>query len=223
VRIPPPSGFEGTSVLFRDTSITILSEVPGSVVRYTTDGTEPTIGSPALAGPLAVRRSTTIKARNFLPSGGMSPVPRGVYSKVDPGANGVSYRIAPRRSSGLLPADTLRGVTYLMSLDGLPLGPDQLTVWLDSYLLVREEGVYQFTIAQGDSATISLDGSPVVDNRGADWWDVPSGLFHLRTGPHRLSVTVVKTEPQAALDLHIKGPGLELQPVPASMLWLRAR
>ena len=223
VRIPPPSGFEGTIVLFRDTSITILSQVPGSVVRYTTDGTEPATGSPALAGPLPVRTSTTIKARTFLPSGGMSPVPSGVYSIVDPGANGVSYRIAARGTSSGLAPDTLRGVTYRMSLDGLPLGPDTLTVWLDSYVVIGEEGVYQFTIGQGDSATISVDGSPVLANRAADWWDVPSGLFHLRSGPHRLSVTVVKTGRQAGLDLHFKGPGLELQPIPASMLWRRPR
>ncbi len=223
VRIPPPGGFEGTGVLFRDTSITIVSQVPGSVVRYTTDGTEPTAVSRTVAGPLSLRVSTMIKARTFLPSGGMSPVPFGVYSVVDPGANGVSYRIAPRRTSPGPPVDTLRGITYRMSLDGLPLGPGPLTVWLDSYVVVGEEGVYQFTIAQGDSATLSLDGSPVVDNRAAGRWDVPAGLFHLRAGPHRLAVTVVTSGLQAGLDLHIKGPGLELQPVPASMLWRRPR
>jgi hexosaminidase len=223
VRIPPPGGFEGTSVLFRDTSITILSQVPGSLVRYTTDGTEPTVDSRPLAGPIPVRTSSTIKARTFLPSGGMSPVPRGVYSIVDPAANGVSYRIAGRRLSGGLPVDTLRGVTYRMSLDGLPLAPDTLTVWLDTYVVVGEEGVYQFAIGQGDSATISVDGSPVVNNRAAEWWNVPAALFHLRSGSHRLSVTVVKTGRQAGLDLTIKGPGLELQPIPASMLWRRQR
>jgi hypothetical protein len=110
-----------------------------------------------------------------------------------------------------------------MSLDGLPLPPDTLMVWLDSYIAVAEEGVYQFTIAQGDSATISVDGSPVVDNRAAEWWDVPAGKFHLRNGPHRLCVTVVTTGRRAGLDLRIKGPGLELQPIPASMLWRRPR
>ena len=223
VRIPPPSGFEGTYVLYRDTSISILSQVRGSAVRYTTDGTDPVLSSPPPAGPLSIRTSTTIKARTFLPAGGTSPVPSGVYSIVDSGANGVSYRIAGPHSSGGLPVDTLRGVIYRISLDGLPLGPDSLTVWLDSYLLIGEEGVYQFTIAQGDPATISVDGSPVVDNRTAEWWDVPGGLFHLRSGPHRLNVTVVKTGRQAGLDLHIKGPGLELQPIPASMLWRRPR
>jgi hexosaminidase len=223
VRIPPPGGFEGSTLLFRDTSITILSQVPGSIVRYTTDGTEPTVDSRLSTGPLPVRTSTTIKARTFLRAGGMSPVSSGVYSIVDTGANGVSYRIAGRRSSGGLPVDTLRGVTYRMSLEGLPLTPDSCLVLLDSYIGVGEEGVYQFTIAQGDSATLSVDGSAAVDNRAADWWDMPAGLFHLRKGPHRLAVTVVTTGRQAGLDLHLRGPGLELQVIPGSMLWRRPR
>jgi hexosaminidase len=221
VRIPPPAGFEGTFVLFRDTSVTIVNQVPGSVVRYMTDGTDPTADSHIVTGPLRVHTSTTVKARTFLPSGGMSPVPRGVYSIVDPGANGIAYRIVRRRSSADPRADTVRGVTYRMSIDGLPIGPDSLTVFLDCYCNVGEEGVYTFTIGQGDSTTLSVDGSPVVDNRGANWWDVPAGLFYLRSGSHTLSVTLVKTGRQAGMDIQIKGPGLEAQPIPASMLWRR--
>jgi len=51
VRIPPPSGFEGTYVLYRDTSISILSQVRGSAVRYTTDGTDPVLSSPPPPAP----------------------------------------------------------------------------------------------------------------------------------------------------------------------------
>jgi hexosaminidase len=223
VRIPPPGGFEGSAVFFRDTSITLVSQVPGSVVRYTTDGEDPTAVSRILTGPLPLHTSTRIKARTFLPSGGMSPVPSGVFSIVDPGANGVSYRIAARPTSPGLASDTLRGVTYRMSLEGLPLGPESVTILLDSYLLVGEEGVYQFTIAQEDSATLNIDGSPLLENRAAVGWGVPAGLFHLRSGSHKLSVTVVTMGRQAGLDLNIKGPGLELQAIPASMLWRRPR
>jgi hexosaminidase len=221
VRIPPPGGFEGSIVLFRDTSVTLENQVPGSVIRYTTDGTVPTEHSPALTGPIPVRASMRIKARTFLPCGGMSPVPWGVYSIVDSGANGVSYRIALRPSPPGLRTDTVRGVTYRMSLDGLPLGPDSMTVSLDSWVVLGEEGVYAFTMGQGDSTTLSVDGSPVVSNRSANWWDLPAGLFHLRSGPHKLSVTLVKTDRQAGLDIQIRGPGLDMQPIPPSMLWRR--
>lgn len=64
---------------------------------------------------------------------------------------------------------------------------------------------------------------PGLPHRAADRWEVPSGLFHLRRGSHKFSVTVVTMGRQAGLDLHIKGPGLELQAIPASMLWRRPR
>ena len=62
------------------------------------------------------------------------------------------------------------------------------------------------------------DDLPEIGSREA-----PSGLFHLRRGSHKLSVTVVTMGRQAGLDLNIKGPGLELQAIPASMLWRRPR
>ncbi|HTY59078.1 MAG TPA: family 20 glycosylhydrolase [Bacteroidota bacterium] len=217
VRIPPPAGFEGTYLLFGDTSVTIKSQVPGSILRYTTDGTLPTLDSRDVTEPVPVRESMTIKGRAFLPGGGMSPVPVGVYSIVDKEINGVACRIAPKRASAAR-ADTLRGVTYRMSLEGLPLSADSATVILDSYFTTREEGVYTFTIAQGDSTVLAIDGSPAVNNRAADWWDLPAGRFHLRSGPHAISVMVAASGHGPALDITVQGPGLEAQQIPASML-----
>jgi hexosaminidase len=218
VRIPPPSGFEGDILLFRDTAITLINEVPGSVVRYTTDGSVPSVDSRVASGPIPIRTSTMIKAMTFLPSGGTSPVPRGVYSIVDPEVNGASWSIVPRRASPGVRADTARGFTYRMSLEGLPLGPDSLTVTLETWIDVGTEGIYTFTMGQGDLSTLSIDGSPAVENRGANWWDIPAGIFRLRNGEHRVTVTVVTSGRQAGLDLHMQGPGLEMQPIPASML-----
>jgi hexosaminidase len=223
VRIPPPAGFEGNIVLLHDTALTITGRVPGSVTRYTTDGTLPTQDSPALNGPVQVKGSTTIRARAFLPSGGTSPAPWGVYSVVDPKENGVFYRLAPRDKPAAAPSDTARGFTYTMSLNGLPLGTGRTTVNLDAYIVTGPEGVYTFTIGQGDSAAFSVDGFPAVENRSANWWDVPAGRFRLQPGSHRLSVTVVAAGPKAGLDLRVQGPGLELQPIPSFMLWRRPR
>ena len=218
VRIPPPSGFEGDVVLFRDTAITLINQVPGSVVRYTTDGSVPSGASRSASGAIPIRTSTVVKAVTILPSGGMSPVPRGVYSIVDPNVNGVSWKIVPRRVSSGIRVDTASGFTYRMSLEGLPLGPDSLTVTLETWLDVGTEGIYTFWVGQGDPATLGIDGFSPVENRGANWWDIPSGIFHLRTGEHRLTVTVITPGPKARLDLHVQGPGLEMQPIPASML-----
>jgi hypothetical protein len=152
----------------------------------------------------------------------MSPVPRGVYSILDPDENGVEYTIMHRGvPAGSRPAvrnDTIRGVTYRMSLEGLPLGRDSAAVALDANFSVKEEGDYLFTIAQGDPVTLSVDGSPAVTNERENWWDIPSGMFHLSEGAHAISVTVAATGPAPSMDIEVRGPGIGLQPVPPSML-----
>ncbi len=218
VRIPPPVMPEGTVILFHDTTVAIGSAVEGSLLRYTTDGSTPTPGSLPVTGPVRVEKSMTIRARTFLAGGGMSPVPACVYSVVDRDANGVAYRIAPRGGSPAARRDSARGVTYRLSLEGLPLPVDTGTVILDGRIVTAVEGVYTFMIAQGDPASLTIDGSPVVENRGANWWDLPAGRFHLTAGPHAISVTVATSGRSSGLDIRVQGPGLDAQPVPAFML-----
>jgi hypothetical protein len=45
--------------------VSLSSATPGAVVRYTTDGSDPTAASPAYAAPLDIVATTTIKARAF--------------------------------------------------------------------------------------------------------------------------------------------------------------
>ena len=219
-RIPPPTGFEGNALFTRDTTVSILSQVPGSVMRYTLDGTEPTPASPEVSGPLALGASTTVRARSFLPSGGTSVVPFGVFSRIDPDVNGVAYAIVRRRA----PSDTLRGVTFMMSLDGLPVPADSSTVTLSALVDLPAQGVYTFTIAQGDSVSLTVDGYSPVNNRAPDWWDTPTARFVLGKGEHRLSVSIAAaTGRPGGLGLQMEGPGLDLRAIPASILRRTAR
>ncbi|HTR99512.1 MAG TPA: family 20 glycosylhydrolase [Bacteroidota bacterium] len=213
-RIPAPTGFEGNALFTHDTTLAIASQVPGSVMRYTLDGTEPTAASPEVTAPVVLRASTTVKARTFLPSGGTSVVPFGVFSRIDPAVNGVTYSIVRRRA----PADTIRGATYVMSLDSLPLPPDSATVTLDALVDLAAPGVYTFTIAQGDSVSLAVDAFPAVNNRAPDWWDLPATRYALGRGAHRLRVAVAAAKRPSALVLQLEGPGLERRAIPASLL-----
>ena len=59
-------------------SVTLTCATEGAIIRYTLDGTEPTVDSPAYDGAVTVARSCTLKARAFhngmLPSGTASYV-----------------------------------------------------------------------------------------------------------------------------------------------------
>lgn len=56
----PPAGTYATAQQVRLTSPT-----PGATIRFTTDGSEPTAGSPRYTGPITIATSTTLRARAF--------------------------------------------------------------------------------------------------------------------------------------------------------------
>jgi len=61
-RANPPGGTYAGLVL-----VGLASETPGTQVRYTTDGSEPTLASPAYESLLALSATTTVKAKAFHP------------------------------------------------------------------------------------------------------------------------------------------------------------
>ena len=137
-----------------------------------------------------------------------------VFSRIDPAVNGVAYTIVRRHA----PADTLRGVTFMMALDSLHLPADSATVTLDALIDLPAAGVYTFTIAQGDSASLRIDGFPPCNNRAPDWWDLPAARYALGRGAHRISVLVAAAGRPSGLGLQLEGPGLERRAIPAALL-----
>jgi hypothetical protein len=49
------------------TELTLSTDWPDAVVRFTTDGSEPNERSPAVTGPITIDRTVTLKARAFAP------------------------------------------------------------------------------------------------------------------------------------------------------------
>ncbi|HOK78567.1 MAG TPA: immunoglobulin domain-containing protein, partial [Verrucomicrobiota bacterium] len=70
---PRPSSYD------RSISLTILSGVSGGVIRFTLDGSEPTVDSAAYQGPIRLSNTTTVKARVFVDGAPASDVVTGVY------------------------------------------------------------------------------------------------------------------------------------------------
>ncbi|HET7824397.1 MAG TPA: OmpA family protein [Anaeromyxobacter sp.] len=87
VRPPPPPAvaaearFDPAPGSFAKPQMVALSSpTPGAVIRYTTDGSEPTAASAVYAGPIAVDKNTTIRAVASAPGMTDSPAARGAYA-----------------------------------------------------------------------------------------------------------------------------------------------
>ena len=65
--------------------VTSRTLIPNAVIRYTTNGDEPTASSPAAMKTLLVKGSTTVKARSFLYNKPVTETSTASFQKVVPG------------------------------------------------------------------------------------------------------------------------------------------
>ena len=64
---PAPTFSPAAGTYTSSVSVTLSSTLSGATIRYTTDGSEPTSGSTAYTGPIALATTTTVKAKTFHP------------------------------------------------------------------------------------------------------------------------------------------------------------
>jgi len=99
--LPPvaisPAGNYGTGTV----NVTLSLDIPGSVIRYTTNGTDPTAASTAYSAPFSVPRGTEVRARAF--ASGASP---GLVVKAYYGQTGGADDLPLAGASLWLRADT---------------------------------------------------------------------------------------------------------------------
>ncbi len=71
----PPAGAYYSAV-----NVTISSATGDAMILYTTDGSEPSAGSPVYAGPVPLTGTAIIKARGFKPGWNPSAIARGLFT-----------------------------------------------------------------------------------------------------------------------------------------------
>lgn len=80
---PPPVLTPRGGPIKGNTTVTLQAPGEGGVVRYTTDGREPTESSPEYTGPIPVRSTTILKAATFMPGRLSSSAVMGTFTAVD--------------------------------------------------------------------------------------------------------------------------------------------
>ena len=81
---PAPAIDQEDAAFVQPFDVTITTDAPDSVIRYTLDGTTPTASSPAYEGPVRVAESTTLSARVFQSGNAPGPTVRRTFVQVDP-------------------------------------------------------------------------------------------------------------------------------------------
>jgi hypothetical protein len=193
--------------------VTVNAEnlVPGTIMRYTLDGSEPRADSPRFDRTVKLERTTTLKLRCFGTDGAtysaytveftatdLSPAvePR----EVVPGLRYSLFELGGRPTklpdfSKLTPTRTGVAERKLLGtgIDVTKLAkgrPDRFALHLSGYLEIPRDQIYNFHIRGDDGARLVIDGRRVVELNShcvVDAWE-SEGNIGLRKGLHRVDL-----------------------------------
>lgn len=234
-RVPDPVGLIADRKVLDDHALVAMSTiVPSSVIRYTTDGADPSASSPAYDGPIDVRVTSTpvtVSARVYMPNGRAGSVIRervtraawheALSLRTDSLQPSLRYGYAdgtfasaddvttvPPTRTGFVPRVTLRGDE----------APEKYGIHLTGYIHVPDDALYTFYLASDDGAKLRIDGELVVDHDGQHDATEKTGQVALRAGNHALDLVFFQAMGGAALRLSVSAPSVTRREVPSAWL-----
>ncbi|MFO0827634.1 MAG: alpha-L-fucosidase [Phycisphaerales bacterium] len=207
--------------------VTPAPTAEGVVVRYTTDGAEPTKDSPVLTA-IAARRTTTVKARAFVGDVPVGPVVTQKYERVEPWQS-VRRDTGNKLGTGIEWAvidGDFNSVDDLAKLvpEELPIDPphgfglpkdkkDHFGLYFRGYVSVPTEGLWRFRLGSDDGSRLAIDGHVIIDNDGPHSFTTKEGVAPLMVGVHRVEVWYFERDGQESLSLEWQPPNAAWQTV----------
>lgn len=214
--------------------ITVAPSAAGVDIRYTLDGTVPTATSGRLAGPIAIRGTTTILARCFR---GIRPVsaassatftkvvltPSTAFSDMVPG---IRYRYFEGEWDSLPPFGAMipRKEGVLPNISFSPRSQeDHFGFEYAGWVTVPENAVYSFYTDSDDGSRLYIDGSLVVDNDGLHGMTEVRGIAALAGGAHAIRVTFFEKTGGDGLTVSYSSEHMPKQRIPDSELTIERK
>jgi len=217
-------------VFIDSTVVQLSSPMPGTVVRYTVDGTEPDLHAAVYTEPLRLASTTTVKSK--------------AYSRADEGGVTNSFnvhKLIPRAPVEVKnPASGLQASYYegewekLPNFDSLPIvmsyvapqvnipdtaRPEDYGLVFKGFVRVPAAGMYEFGISSDDGSALWVADTLVADNDGLHGDGEVAGKVALEPGLHAIEARMFQCKGGQALKMFVTGPGVERQEVGAAMLF----
>ena len=177
-RVPDLQGFYKVNAFIDETTVELTCPLPGTEIRYTTDGSMPTKESALYNGALEVGKTTDFAFRTFRPDGSPSDAVRTKYVKapyaeavtapaaLQPGLKAVWHDFRGNLCADI-DAAPVKGEYVVESVSIPEEVKGNIGLVLTGYLEVPADGIYTFTLLSDDGSTLMLDGELLGDNDGA--------------------------------------------------------
>jgi len=179
----------------------ISFHVPGvETVRYTTDGSEPTLQSDLYTKPFSIDKTSVIKAKAYLagilPSTTLTEKVK-TYQwmnavKVANPQPGIAYKYyQPEQNINMVSALETKlintGITDVISLSKKQR-TDKFAFEFNGYIKIPKDGIYTFFTQSDDGSKLFIDDIEVVDNDGDHGTVEQTGKAGLKKGYHKIRV-----------------------------------
>lgn len=194
-----------------------MSAAKGSIMRYTTDGSEPTATSKLYTDSFLVNASMVIKAKAFDATSSNSETAK-AYFRIVPSnaAPKVKYTYYEVDNIEFLPdLNTLKpvstGTTYEFRIDNTHKREDRIVLAFDATINIPRDGEYRFFTVSDDGSKLYIDGKEVVDNDGDHGSKERGGNVDLKQGEHTIKVTYFNGGGGKWLDVYWRGPDIGKQ------------
>ena len=209
--------------------VTVISGRENIEVRYTLDGSAPSISSPLAKGPIRLTETTVVSARCFRDGKPVSGPAQAKFVKVKPRPAVKNISINPGVFYNYYEGDwdkvpdfsKLKPVQY-GACSALDLSCKKRKEYygfeFTGFIKVPKDGVYAFFVESDDGSKMYIGDELVVDNDGLHGLAEKRGLIALAAGLHPIRVCYFNKTGGEGLTVSYQGPGIAKQPVPAAML-----
>ena len=230
----PPAIAAPADILVKPMQVALQAPSSALEVRYTIDGTMPTMQSPIAVGPITIGETCTLKARTFHNGKPASGVTERQFTRVEPKPiDGVPAAVSTGLMCAVYEGDwnalpefaALKATrTEPMETIALPAAKAQERTArvFSGWIHVPADDVYEFALTSDDGSRLLIGDRVVIDNDGLHSATEKRGVIALAAGPHGFAVEYFNKTGQAACTLLMAPVGQPLKPLdPASLRRMR--
>lgn len=227
-RIPDLTGFHQLNAFVDETVLHIDCSIPGTEIRYTTDGTIPNKNARLYQGEVKVTESVDFRIRSFRPNGTPCDAVQTRFVKTpfaaadrqaNPGKKGLKavwYDFKGNHCANITTVP-VKG-NYTVETVSIPEGvKGNIGLILNGYIRIPADGVYTFALFSDDGSTMTIDGDLFLNNDGAHSQMEIIAQKALKKGFHSIEVRYFDHN-GGMLEMYLLNEKGEKQPLPKEWL-----
>jgi alpha-L-rhamnosidase len=218
VKISPGDRSSGENI-----TVTMNCGDPEAVIRYTTDGTEPSEISEKYTGPVEISKTSLVQARSYKEPYKPGYVTRRLYDIYDPELNGLNFDYFEGRWENIPDFQEMkplnRGRINGFNPSEIKETEDYWGIRFHGFVEIPRDGLYQFSTISDDGSRLFVNDTMVVDNDGIHGPFTSKGKIELKRGKYPFMLDFFEGNYGEMLRVEIEGPGMILQSLPVSMLY----